>query len=654
MSKNLVFLGLLCFLLIQFTLQSSAQLPDSWTQKSNTGGNTRFGAVSFNIGGKGYMGLGSGGDSAKEFWEYDPITDSWSQKADFGGSAILYAAGFSIGTKGYVGTGQDVNTRVKDFWEFDAVSNIWTQKADFGGLERSNATGFSIGSKGYIGTGLINSTTRVNDFWEYDPALDTWSQKSNVGGLVRAYAAGFSIGGKGYIGTGNSGLLLKDFWEYDPTTDVWVRKADFGGASRFQSVGLSAGTNGYIGLGDVGGGYTNDFWEYNPAMDTWTQRTNFGGEVRGLAISFSISNKVFVGTGYNAITSTRYNDFWEYTPCVQPAITAEPGNKSINYGNPASFIVAASDTVTYQWQEDAGSGFVDISNGGIYSNTANDTLNISLPTVAMTGYKYRCIVTGDCSLTATTDGNATLAVTSIPLIITAENKEKCYDGAIFSDAYTATYNGFVNNEDQNALGGTLVFGGTAVTGIVVGNFSIEPSGLTSSNYALDYINGTLVIKATPDAPVITQSNDSLISNVAIGNQWYLDGIAITDANNYVYVVTSNGVYYTVVTQDNCNSDASNSISIITASLIETSNILYDIFPNPNNGVFNIKIKTTSKEVYDIKVYNNLGILIWQHKNIEFDGNNVKNINLNGAIAGAYTLILTNNKDSFVKKLLITR
>ncbi len=654
MKKNLTVLVFLSFIFSVFMLQSFAQAPDSWLEKGNFAGLKMFGSVGFSIGSKGYIGTGTSNSKLTDFWEYDPTNDTWSQKANFGGTARVYASGFSIDTKGYIGCGND-GTLTKDFWEYDPATNIWTRKADFGGDPRSAAVAFSIGSKGYIGTGLIDATTRVNDFWEYDPAMDTWTQKSNFGGSTRAYAAGFSIGNKGYIGTGNHpGTLEKDFWEYNPENDSWVKKADFAGAGRFQAIGIGTGTKGYIGLGDVGSDYSIDFWEYSQSQDTWTKRTNFGGQSRSLSIGLSIDNKVYVGLGYNSLTAIKYNDFWEYTPCVSPAISLEPGSQSITYGNPATFIVTSSNAASYQWQEDKGTGFADIIDGGIYSNTTNDTLTISLPNVNMTDYKYRCIVTGECLSTATSNGTATLSVTAKSLTVTADSKEKCEDGAIFDGLYSINFDGFIAGEDQSALGGTLAIGGTALSATTAGNYSIEPSGLTSSDYLINFINGELIIKPIPNAPLITRSGDSLISSVAHGNQWYMDGVEITGSNDSVYVAPLNGTYYTVITEGGCSSEASNSISILNVSMNEFSTELCDIYPNPNNGVFNIKLKKAGKEVYDIEIYNNLGTLIWKQKNAVVDGNNAKKIELSVPVSGVYTVVLRNKVNSFVKKLFITR
>ena len=288
---------------------------NSWARKADLGGAARYGATSFSIGSKGYIGTGvTGNGNVKDFWEYDPSTNTWTQKADFGGSARYGATGFSIGGKGYIGTGVTGNSNVRDFWEYNPVLNAWTKKADFGGVARELATGFSIGSKGYIGTGFVGSNVFAKDFWEYDPLTDIWTQKADVGNAERYAAVGFSIGNKGYIGTGqvafNGGsYLAKDFWEYNPASNTWNQKADFGGAGRNFATSFSIGTKGYIGTGRVSTS-TKDFWEYNPSANVWTQKPDFGGTARDIATSFSIGAKGYIGTGLSA--SVKYNDFWEY------------------------------------------------------------------------------------------------------------------------------------------------------------------------------------------------------------------------------------------------------------------------------------------------------------------------------------------------------
>ena len=80
------------------------------------------------------------------------------------------------------------------------------------------------------------------------------------------------------------------------------------------------------------------------------------------------------------------------------------------------------------------------------------------------------------------------------LTVTADNKTKVYDGAIFTYAnYTASYSGFENGEGIGVLGGALEFSGTAMAATAVGNYVITPSGWTSSNYDIHYAAGELSI-----------------------------------------------------------------------------------------------------------------------------------------------------------------
>jgi hypothetical protein len=66
-------------------------------------------------------------------------------------------------------------------------------------------------------------------------------------------------------------------------------------------------------------------------------------------------------------------------------------------GSSLTFSVTATGAgITYQWQEDDGSGFSDITNGGVYSGANNMDLVISDVT-GLDGNDYRCVVSGTCN-----------------------------------------------------------------------------------------------------------------------------------------------------------------------------------------------------------------------------------------------------------------
>ncbi len=97
-----------------------------------------------------------------------------------------------------------------------------------------------------------------------------------------------------------------------------------------------------------------------------------------------------------------------YHSC-QLALTAQPVNETVTDGNDAAFTVAANDTAaTYQWQNNIGSGFSNLANGGQYNGVNNDTLTVTAVTPSNNNEVFRCVV--DLAACADTSGDALLTV----------------------------------------------------------------------------------------------------------------------------------------------------------------------------------------------------------------------------------------------------
>lgn len=136
---------------------------------------------------------------------------------------------------------------------------------------------------------------------------------------------------------------------------------------------------------------------------------------------------------YNGlIKNFAYNDTasnWVagYVQSITPAITTSPANISTcNSGN-TSFTVVASNAGSYQWQVNTGSGFTNVPGNSPYSGITGATLSINPVNTAMNGNVYRCIISGGCSLSDTSNsaslnvasGNAlSLALTSSAVSVT--------------------------------------------------------------------------------------------------------------------------------------------------------------------------------------------------------------------------------------------
>lgn len=77
--------------------------------------------------------------------------------------------------------------------------------------------------------------------------------------------------------------------------------------------------------------------------------------------------------------------------CV-PNFSSQPNSQTAFVGQKSMFIVSSSSsTSTFQWQQNIGSGFADVSNGGQYLGVTDDTLIISNVSLSQNNYLYRCI-----------------------------------------------------------------------------------------------------------------------------------------------------------------------------------------------------------------------------------------------------------------------
>lgn len=163
----------------------------------------------------------------------------------------------------------------------------------------------------------------------------------------------------------------------------------------------------------------------NPTGTTFSWTRANSNTVTGIAASGTGSS--IAGTLVNntaaplstvfTITANRPNGCSSTTTATitvnpKPSITKQPSNTSKYASQIATFSVTAAGLPSgYQWQQQTASTatWLNITNGGIYGGATTNTLTLSGVTVSMNGYKYRCIVRGQCSPTITSNA-ATLSV----------------------------------------------------------------------------------------------------------------------------------------------------------------------------------------------------------------------------------------------------
>ena len=135
----------------------------------------------------------------------------------------------------------------------------------------------------------------------------------------------------------------------------------------------------------------------------------------------------------------------------------------------------------------------------VYSLSCDVTASTAVGTYSITG---ECL-SENYSITFTGGENA-YSVTKAPLTITATSWDIQYGSA--APDYSVQYGSFVNGETEAVLGGTLAFECSYEQYNNVGEYTIIPSGLTSNNYDITFVNNILVVSPRPVTITISASS----------------------------------------------------------------------------------------------------------------------------------------------------
>lgn len=128
--------------------------------------------------------------------------------------------------------------------------------------------------------------------------------------------------------------------------------------------------------------------------------------------------------------------------CPAPTVLGNPVNITSCQNQPVTFgsFGESTTTMTYQWQVDTGSGFVDLVDNAVYDFVDEDSLKILNVTGAMTGYKYRCKLVNTCGTSFTTEGILTVDAVLLPTITASGPLTFCLGSSVTLTSSSATNN----------------------------------------------------------------------------------------------------------------------------------------------------------------------------------------------------------------------
>ena len=207
-------------------------------------------------------------------------------------------------------------------------------------------------------------------------------------------------------GGGGGGAVLAE-------VDAWSAVAiDVSGGKGSDARSGSGGANRRRGAGGGGGG--GIAWLSGPSLPPGVTVTDDGG-AGGLSYNTAGRQPGHDGQpGLKGGTIFGLDMPGRIPVTTAPTVNQQPADQTVNAGDPASFAVQVQEAgVGYQWQVDAGSGFVDLADDATYAGTESPVLDIN--TTGLSDAIYRVVLLGDCgtsflSQTAVLDINDVLPV----------------------------------------------------------------------------------------------------------------------------------------------------------------------------------------------------------------------------------------------------
>ncbi len=199
---------------------------------------------------------------------------------------------------------------------------------------------------------------------------------------------------------------------------------------------------------------------------------------------------------------------------------------------------------------------------------------------------------------------------------------------------------------------TVDFSSGASTGniIVYGN-NLCGNGNASSPFSV-------TVNPVPATPVVTLAGVLLTSSAANGNQWYYSpvqggsGTPLPGATSQSYTANQDGWFWTEVTLNGCSSDSSNHVYVGTVGMQEPWAVNVNIYPVPNNGKFIVSITLPSQEECAIRVMSNLGVTIFELRNIPVNGHFEQPVDLGYVPSGVYFVEIKGDKSQIIRKVVV--
>ena len=460
----------------------------------------------------------------------------------------------------------------------------------------------------------------------------------------------FGWNGDGALGLGNNSSRGGP----DPVSsaDNWVKVV--GGNAH--SIGIKANrtiicATGFNGVGSLGDGTNTDRYTYHcycmpvktyamPASKSYCEGADGSFVIKG---SYSTTHlwQVNSGSGWTTLSdggiyshtntdslvltniTAAYDKYWyrcvrgnycsesdtsdsaQLKVNIKPAITAQPYDSIVCANTNVAFILAAIGSgLTYEWQVNDGSGWVNVTNSNIYNGVTTDTLTLTAVTSDFNGYKYRCIVNGICTPNVTSS-EAILKIKTIynppTIIVQPRDKSICENANASFSVQTTDPNVAYQWQVNNGTSWTKVANTAIYSGVNGPNLLLTQPPHTMNGYQYRCVlirdcaplsvssPALLTVDTFVATSVSLSSNDNDICAGQLANflaspvnggtsptfQWQINGMNVgTNSNSFSTSLLSNGD----MVKCNMTSDIACPLPKTTSSNVMTIQVTQNVTP----------------------------------------------------------------------------
>ncbi|MFK7932987.1 MAG: M12 family metallo-peptidase [Saprospiraceae bacterium] len=553
---------------------------------------------------------------------------------------ICEGGSFTVGNETYTTAGEYEYT-FTSMNNCDSVIVTRLQIADNYNIEQDinlcAGESITVGNSTYNATGMYSDELMASDGCDsiVTTNLTIFDNFSIENNFTICTGEQITVGNSTYTQSGTYEDILQTTNGCDST--IMTRLEVLENSETMQSASLCDGEEFIVGGSTYtsSGTYVDLLTNINGCDSTVTTQLTFSDQIVteadiNLCYGEEYNGQVFTESGSFNTTGTSVNgcdSLHILNINVNPVITLDFEVYNISCTENRGAITATANggtaNFTYQW-----------------SNGATTATNEDLPADA-----YELLVTDDlgCTTSGTADvlNESDVQITSTITPVSCTNKR---DAAIDLEITNGMppFDIFWSNgplsEDQEGIG--------------AGNYSVTISDANDCQF-----DTTFVIQ-NPEILVATASATGTDSNTGTASVEVIGGASPYTYNWSNGATTSTienlmaGDYEVVITDGNgCTTTAVANVDMVSNLLERTDIQLFNLFPNPNTGAFNLQIELAERQEVEVLVYNAIGQIV-QNEVLDLATNINHPIELKQKIAGVYWLVLKTEKGQGNQRFIV--